>query len=245
MANVGLAGRWRLNEGTGVVVADSSGSALDGTLVSLTGADLTSAWIADGPFIPAVPALHFDGDSFVVVDSPNLTILEPCVVSVEARVRAQRNPGNIAYVISKSATAGSFATYAFYTVREGSDLCFYVGLPSESLIQSPVVTSDMIWDARWHHIVGTFDGRVARLYFDGNEQRPATAATRGSFITYPPPDSPALRTNYRFFIGMYRQGDDNLFNLGITADVSDVLVWRGVLSSEEVMARYSLNADLA
>lgn len=238
MANAGLVGRWRLDEGAGTLIGDSSGSGLDGQLRSLSGADPTFAWVSGGgPW--GGWTLNFTRDQFVVIDRADLATLEPCVISVEARVKSESNPGNIAYVLSKGAEGGSFASYAFYTGREDTDgLCFYVCAPFYDL-QSPRVSPERIWDGKWHHVVGTFDGRIVRLYLDGIEQRPGTVDPTPSFITY------LESTNHRFYIGMYRNVDsaDAGLNLGITAMISDVLIWRGVLTAEEVAARYA-NADL-
>src|ERR687888_1577418 len=94
MANTGLIGWWPLDgmRPTGNIARDLSGNNLHGHLGALPGASGLPTWIEDGPY-PGIGALRFDrgADQFVEVAPPDPTILEPCVVSVEAWVRSPHN----------------------------------------------------------------------------------------------------------------------------------------------------------
>jgi hypothetical protein len=250
MANTGLIGWWRLDgiTETGNTARDSSGNNLHGQLGALPGASGLPTWISDGPY-PGRGALRFGRgfDGFVEVASPDPTILEPCVVSAEAWVRSPNDLSYGCYILSKGAEAISFASYALYTGRDGDDpargrggLAFYVTPRLEGgFVRSPFLTQPEIWDGRWHHVVGTFDGRIVRLYVDGTlrgaGRDPGTPVSRASFIRY------NLSSNDRFYIGMFRNtpSGPTPVNLGFWGDISDVRIWAGVLSPDEVAARFN------
>lgn len=243
MTNIGLIGRWRLDESAGSTAADTSGNNLDGQLGSNSAPSGLPMWIPDGP--NGTRALRFRGDrrGFVEV-TPKPEILEPCVVSVEAWVRSSAlQLGQDAYIVSKGAEEWHYASYALYTGdNEPGGLSFYVSLPSltspRAWVESPFVDHDAIWDGKWHHVVGTFDGRIVRLYVDGTQQGtgrdPRTPVPTGSFIRY------NLSNNNRFYIGMYRMltAADSNYKFGFDGDIRGVHIWAGVLSSDEVMDRY-------
>ncbi len=237
MANTGLLGWWLLNEITGTTAADSSGNHLDGHLGSLSDASGLPTWIPDGP--RGSRALHFGPsfDGFVEVTLPKREILEPCAVSVEAWVRSSSLGGG-SYILSKGANATAYSSYALYGGRPSpGGLLFYVSTTaSHGDNDSPLVAHDAIWDGKWHHVVGTFDGRIVRLYLDGNQQGAGSPVRTPSSIEY------NLPTHNNFYIGMYYYGVPTTPaepRLGFNGDISDVRIWAGVLSPDEVAARHS------
>jgi Concanavalin A-like lectin/glucanases superfamily len=259
MANTGLIGWWLLDgrTTTGNTAPDSSGNNLHGHLGALPSASGLPTWIPDGPPLSRglrIGALSFGrgADQFVEVAPPDPAILEPCVVSVEAWVRSRNDLSYACYILSKGAQGTAYASYALYTGRGGDDpvserggLDFYIapsprGGPGGS-IASPFVTRREIWDGKWHHVVGTFDGRIVRLYVDGTLRGagsdPGTPVPEASFIRY------NLITNRRFYIGMFREGTSERtgspFDLGFWGDISDVRIWAGVLSPDEVVLRFN------
>jgi len=66
---------------------------------------------------------------------------------------------------------------------------------------------------------------------------PGTPVPEASFIRY------NLITNRRFYIGMFREGTSegtgSPFDLGFWGDISDVRIWAGVLSPDEVVLRFN------
>lgn len=250
MANTGLRGWWRLDgrTETGNTARDSSGNNLHGQLGALPGASELPTWISDEPYPESgIGALRFGRgvDGFVEVAPPDPKILEPCVVSVEAWVRSPNDLSYGCYILSKGAESTAFASYALYTGRGGDDpvserggLAFYIAGPGGA-VSSPFVTRSEIWDGEWHHVVGTFDGRIVRLYIDGRLRGagsdPGTAVPTASFIRY------NLSTNDRFYIGQFRNvpTGPTPVRLGFWGDISDVRIWAGVLSPDEVVLRYN------
>lgn len=231
--NTGMLGCWRLDEGLGLEVKDSSGNGNDGQLRSLPGFS-PPEWITDGPGKPGTPALRFKEKQFV--EMKNASLLEPPVVTVEARVRSKTpRPDGAAYILSKGANECNFASYALFTHRVSEvrgGLFFLIGTGSFHL--SPGAEQS-IWNGKWHHVAGVFDGRRVRLFVDGKpvhlivDGQPAGTGepVDDTFINY------NLPTNRRFYIGMYRGSCD----LGFVGDISDVRVWRGALLPEEIKAR--------
>ena len=140
---------------------------------------------------------EFNGvDAYVQV--PNAPDLEPTTVTVEAWVRATA-PGRSAYIVSKGALGGIAASYALYTGTNGG-LQFYIGGGGSFALSPDAGTA--VWDGEWHHVAGTFDGAVVRLFVDGVEVGTGTPTTLR--IGYDLPDSNDL------FLGSYNRG--YLFN---------------------------------
>ena len=75
-----------------------------------------------------------------------------------------------------------------------------------------------VWDGKWHHAAGTFDGPTVRLFIDG--VRVGTAPPSSTAIAYNPPDGGGL-------IGDYG-GDCDLFFVG---DIDGVQIWSRALRS--------------
>jgi hypothetical protein len=209
-ATFGLASEWLLDEGTGTVAHDTSGAGLDGELG--TGA-AAPRWVfgLDGL------ALRFDGDDEVrMPDSPGL---EPPRLTVEAWVRSPGTPGTYRYVVSKGATACNASSYGIYTGSTGG-LAFYVNGPSGYVV-SAQARAAAVWDGRWHHAVGTYDGVTVRVFVDGTEigsGRPAPSS-----IVYGLPSKNLL-------LGTYRGDCD----LPFTGEIDTVRIWNLALTPDEV-----------
>lgn len=79
--------------------------------------------------------------------------------------------------------------------------------------------------ARWHHVVGTYDGKTQRVYVDGELAGEAT--TQQGEIRYPP------KAFYE--IGAYHDKDENFRMTGL---VHEVRVYNRAISADEVAAHY-------
>ena len=201
-----LLAHWTLDDGIGQVAGDTSGLGNDGQLGALgvpDGADPT--WVSghDGG-----SALSFDGASYVTV--PDTGVLEPQHIAVDAWVRSAKSPGPFLYVLSKGSVDCDHSAYGLYTGFTGG-MAFYVSSLSQYTL-SPEVPSAVVWDGRWHHVIGSYDGQLVRLWIDGSQVgtgEPASmpiAYTTGSKGVY---------------IGAYRGSCDR----GFQGAIDDVVVW--------------------
>jgi Concanavalin A-like lectin/glucanases superfamily len=183
-----LAGWWPMNERSGQTVYDWSGNGNHGRLGSTPGADDNDPTWIKGIFNLG-SALRFDGNDFVTI--PDSAALRSAQLTVSAWFRGERTPGSFRYLVSKGADGCEASSYALYTsASEGLGFYIYDG---SAWKRSPEAGAS-VWDGRWHHAAGTYDGQMLRLFVDGVEvgtgtpaslaidyDLPATAATMGTY----------------------------------------------------------------
>jgi hypothetical protein len=146
-----------------------------------------------------------------VPDSPDL---EPAEITVSAFFRAASSPGQWRYIVSKGAINCHAASYGLYTAsRDG--LAFYISDGSRFTFSPGAGTE--VWDGRWHHAAGTFDGETVRLYVDGVEVGTGTPASAD--LGYD------LETTDDGFLGAYGGTCERL----ILGDVDEVSIWAKAL----------------
>jgi len=199
-----LMGWWKFDEGTGTTANDSSGYGNDGTIYG-------AVWVEG----KVGGALSFDGDDYVEV--PDDDSLKPELVTLEAWVKSDGSPGKYKYIAGKK-YAGGWGSYHLYTGNTGG-LRFYIGY-SGGFIASPDAGTG-IWDGNWHHIVGTYNGCVVKLYVDGNEISGGTETTED--IAY---------NSENFYIGSYGTG---YYFKGL---IDEVKVYNQPLSEAEILEHY-------
>jgi hypothetical protein len=90
-------------------------------------------------------------------------------------------------------------------------MAFYVSSASEYTI-SPEVSSSIVWDGAWHHVIGSYDGDRVRLWIDGSQVGAGTPTNME--IAY-------AAGSRGVYIGTYRGSCD----LGFSGTIDDVLVW--------------------
>jgi len=153
---------------------------------------------------------------------PDSAVLKPKVLTAEAWIKGTGAAGVDRYILSKGAKGCAMASYAIYT-GDGSGLTFYIS-NGESFVTSPDA-GKRVWDNKWHHVAGTYDGRAVKLYLDGRQvagNKPTTLA-----INYD------LPTDNKFYIGHYGG-----CSLGFLGAVDDVRIWDRPLSPAEVQQRF-------
>src|SRR6185312_4948061 len=210
LAASGPVGIWKLDEGSGTTVSDSSGNGNNGVM---------SGGVSWVPGVFGSSGLAF-GPGEVKVNDNNA--LEPAAsVTVSAWVRSARSPGAFRYIVAKGANGCIAASYGLYSGPSGG-LQFYVSKGRGSTFARSRDAGQTTWDGQWHLAVGTYDGTTIRLYIDGNQVGSGTAWS-GS-LEYLLPDS------NDFYIGNYPGCSDHNF-LG---DIDDVMVWNRTLTASDV-----------
>lgn len=214
-AQVSPVGLWSFDEGTGLVAADSSGEANDG---SITGA----TWIggAQGPH-----ALRFDGNDTVYMGDRES--LEPTTLTVAMCIRsAVPPPGAYTILVSEGLEGCACASYAWY-VEAQNNLAFYTCSGTEAYA-TPLIPSADVWNGRWHRIVATFDGSFVRGYLDGEQVGAPVAGVAPNY---------ALSTHSDFRVGLLGACSVS----GFAGDIDDLGVWDGALSDLEIAALSDCN----
>ena len=133
------------------------------------------------------------------------------------------------YIVAKGANgAASYSLFASSAVTNTQELAFTVLLGGNRIGQSPVADRSIVWDGKWHHIAGTYDGNMVRLYVDGQEIATGTQvdADLSTEIDYGLP----IR---ELFLGAF----EGLTKERFAGDIAEVRIWNGALSSSEVLMR--------
>jgi large repetitive protein len=214
-----IVGNWHFDEGRGTVVQDSSGNFNAGILKGDPSESNAPTWTFRRF---DTPALKFSGQSSVEI--PDASILEPEKITVEAWVKRSPTSNLNEYILAKGAKDCVAASYALYTVSNG-DLAFYIFDGKASYVESPTIASAKIWNDRWHHVAGTYDGKKVRLYVDGVQQGKGTPTTLA--IGY------GLPTNDNLSIGSYGTNCVAKFQ----GEIDDVRIWNRSLTDAEIKLR--------
>jgi Concanavalin A-like lectin/glucanases superfamily len=216
-----LEGWWPMFEGRGQVVHDLSGHGNHGQLGSTPDADANDpTWIRGWLF---GAALRFDGNDFVRV--PESAALAPAHLTVSLWVRGTGTPGTYRYIVGKGADTCVTSSYALTTSYNGG-LIFYIW-DGDQQRHSGLVEPAAIWNGRWHHVAGTWDGRTSRLFLDGR------LVPGGS--SYNLPVDYELPTTGDAGIGGYL-GTCDLF---YTGDVDQVAVFGEALPIDQIWQRFA------
>ncbi len=201
---------WRLWDGcvaawspsigqTGNQLYDLSNNGLDG---SLNAFDMNN-WTHEG--------LSFNGtNNFVNMGSPASLDLKN-QVSISTWFRSTGAPAQDAGILGK----GSFATTGFHLAHAGTG-----GANDHKIlfhIQATTLATNFVFnDNLWHHVVGTWDGQIMRVYVDGRFQ---TSGAKTGVMT----------TATDFELGR-RPGAANYFAGGL----DDIRIYNRALNEREV-----------
>ncbi len=94
--------------------------------------------------------------------------LEPQQLTVGAWVKAPTSPGLFRYILAKGSQDCVTASYGLFTAVSGG-LQFYVYDGTRALYSG--LQDPEIWDGKWHHVAGTFNGTQVKLFVDGKRVR--------------------------------------------------------------------------
>jgi hypothetical protein len=226
-ANAGVldsvSGWWPMYEGSGQTVRDLSGKGNHGTLGSTPGVDANDpTWIKGWLF---GSALRFDGNDYVRI--PESSALATQNVTVSAWVRATGTPGRYKYIVGKGAKDCYSSSYALETDYNGG-LRFYITDTTGALRYSGLVGPDTIWNGKWHHVAGTFDGGTAKLFVDGK------------YITDPAATSAPIDYNQATTNDTGLGGFLGTCDLFYTGDIDDVAIFSQALPIDKYWSALSL-----
>lgn len=210
-----LAGYWPMYEGKGQVVHDISGNHNDGRLGSSRSTDGRDAdWVTG--LYGVGDALRFDGNDYISI--PDAKSLHPQRLTVEAWAKRDGSPGQFKYIVSKGGDGCEAASYGLYSSYNGG-IAFYV-YDGKKWYRSPS-GSPAIWDGKWHHIAGTYDGNKVRLFVDGSEV--GTGTPFSGAIKYDTPIGEGA-------IGSYRGS----CKLTLSGSVDEVRIWTAALPISQI-----------
>jgi len=172
-------------------------------------------------------ALQLDGDSkskhrVAITDDLTQVGLPDREITVEAWVKVDEilEWGGIVGVIQDN---GSYEKGWLLGYRK-SMFCFAVA--SEKAGKLTYLTSNRHFEpGNWYYVVGTYDGRIQRLFVDGQVAAESTA--QSGRIAYPSKAS--------FTIGAYH--DDNELH-ALTGEIEQVGLWNRVLSEKQVVDNF-------
>jgi len=194
-AEEGLIGYWKFDEGQGTVAADSSGNNNDGTLVR------SPEWV-DGKF---GKALKFDSaktQKVEIQDSDSFAKITTAV-TMEAWV----NPANVSGWMSFG-VKGDIAYGMFISSSANVRMHYSDGKTLDT-------AANTIKANEWTHVVGTYDGKTAQIYLNGELQAElnasdAISADASTFVIG------GTQESRDWFAGMI--DEYKVYNRGLTAD---------------------------
>ena len=174
----GLIAYWDCNEGAGDMAADGTDNALNATLISEGGADLTT-WTY-GPAVPFREGQYcatFDGvDDYLAV--PHDAALDAgAAMTIEAWVRPEANEteDSLRTIALKGDNNADVTGYGL-ALDGGGQLCFWVDANALNVLRSAGrVTNDV-----WQHVAVVVDGGTASFYINGQPAGTAVTATINS-----------------------------------------------------------------
>ena len=200
-----LVAEWKFDEGSGLIAFDNSDKGNDGTIYG-------AEWIIG----KSGSALYFDGvDDYVEVpDNASLDLIGN--LTVEAWARVDEDTGDHQII------AGKWYPHQSYLLEFRPD-----GITPQLVLTGSLVISNITVPlGSWAHVVGTYDGSIARIYVNGT--------LAGNL----PVSGPLVSGDSLLCIGSHSPvmpSDRNWFR-GV---IDEVRVYSRVLSELEIQAHYA------
>jgi hypothetical protein len=211
-----LVGYWKLDEGSGTTVADSSGNNNGGTIAG------NPTWPAGSPAAQASNphSLALDGtDDQVQLGVNGFAALDQQrSVSLWFNYAAAPTTGNKTYFSASNRAANAGMGAGFQLGTRGTALCVWA-IGGFVYLTTPAPAPG------WHHLVYTFNGTNHLMYLDGSPQVTSAGVS-------PNPQSVPVA---EAFIGNYLNGNERPI-----VRIDDVRVWKDrTLTGAEVTALFS------
>jgi hypothetical protein len=207
----GPSGYWKFDETSGTA-QDSSGN---GRTVGLN----NGAVFASGKF---GNALSLDGTNYAKTTA-SISLPNTFSVSAWVKVNAMPTPGASANLVD-NAYNNAFSLNA-YNAGNGSYISWVVGGQPVIVYSSPISTGT------WVHVVGTYDGTIAKVYINGD---PKESADVSQYVHL-------NSTNLPVYFGTYSFDPGN--NANFNGFIDDVRLYDYALSPTEVTSVYNSVGD--
>jgi len=148
---------WRLDETSGTTASDSSGNGNTGTLEN--GATWTTGRINN--------AVNLDGVNDDVSVPSGSSLNPSSAISVAAWFKAS-SMGNYQFLINKfNHNSGSTSDDSYtFGIDPGGNLYWQVQTSGGFYLMAPAPPVSL-FDGQFHHIAGTYDGALMKVYLDG------------------------------------------------------------------------------
>ena len=155
---------WLFEEGAGKTVKDASGNGHDGEFAG------SPKWVK----AKFGAGLEFPGDAggYVVVDSTKKLELE--TLSIEAWVKVEEATGKWQGMVCKQQAGCTNRNYGIWVHVDKSVLHAQIGANGGCAFSIDGTTD--ITDNKWHHLAFTYDGKMGRVYVDGELETEAPNA---------------------------------------------------------------------
>ena len=146
---------WLFEEGAGKVAKDASGNGHDGNFKG------SPKWVK----AKFGTGLEFPGDAggYVVVDSTKKLELE--TLTIEMWVKVEESTGKWQGIVCKQQTGCTNRNYGVWVQIDKSVLHAQIGANGACAFSIDGTTD--ITDNKWHHLAFTYDGKMGRLYVNG------------------------------------------------------------------------------
>jgi hypothetical protein len=193
------------------VIHDASGAGNDGSVYG-------AKWIAEGKFGGAYQFRITNVTDRIVI--PNSDLLNPDYITVAAWIKAADKDGFWNRIVDKNYRKG-------YDLNLGGDYKGKQlrGKPCFEVSDETAGSDRALNDDRWHHVAGTFDGKVVRFYLDGQEKSHALKTSRRMD-----------KNNWDLCIGNTVTEDGTGEFLAYDGLIDEVRIYNRALSSDEIKA---------
>jgi len=194
------------------VIPDESGAGHNGHVFGAT-------WVAEGR---TGGAYRFNithlTDRIVV---PNSELLNPDTITLAAWIKSTDTDGFWNRIIDKDWRKG-------YNLNLGGDFKGKEGRGKVSFEPSrrSIISKRTLGDGQWHHVAGTYDGQVMRVYVDGVEDNQKTANPPGLL----------KKNNWDLCIGNSEVDHGTGEFLGFDGLIDEVRIYNRALTADEIRA---------
>jgi len=210
----GLAGYWKLDDGSGTSATDSSTNGNTGTLTN--GPTWTTGQVGG--------ALDFDGSNDYVTMGDQSVHEGMAAMSLAGWIKMDNLPAANYFVISKSSGIGQYrlaissAGIPTFVVATNNNAWYSAGTTANG--------ATALTTSTWIHLLGTYDGQYVRLYVNGVLAGTGSQAISGAIVS----NTSEFRLSYDTY--------GNYFN----GQIDEVRIYNRALSESEVSDLYRLTS---